>query len=80
MTLPDTLFRLHGTSSDGTDTTIRKGGRFLSGVPYLWSTFGERAFILPSRAYAEQLLADFPAELDGATIHQRALLEDETHA
>lgn len=71
MELLDVLIEIDGLLSDGTATYIMRQGRYFSGIPYRWSNFGERAYIFPSRAYAERLIARFPADLAGATVHQR---------
>lgn len=71
--LMETLWALHESpaESDGTGTYIMQNGRYLSGIPYLWSQFGERAFIFQSKMAAEDLIRRFPAELMGAEVHQR---------
>ena len=71
MDLYDILHSIHGQESDGSHTVIRKGDHYLSGTPYLWSVFAERAYIFPSRAYAAQLIGQFPEELNGAVAYER---------
>lgn len=50
---------------------------YLSGVPYLWTTFSERAFVFGSRRSAEELIAAYPKELDGARVEEREQLLEE---
>jgi hypothetical protein len=73
----DRLIELSGAGEphDGTETYIfrpsaRAAGAkaYLSGVPYLWSNFAERAFIFRDRAQAEELLREFPIALCGCTV------------
>jgi hypothetical protein len=69
----DRLIALHESDavSDGTGTYIIRRGNYLSGFPYLWSQFGERAFVFPSALIAEEVIRDCPEELAGAEVHQR---------
>lgn len=71
MDLYDALHSMDGDLSDGTGTYIMRQGHYLSGIPYLWSQFGERAYVFPSYAYATEFIEAFPDELAGATVHQR---------
>ena len=68
MTLMETLSALDGQESDGTRTYIARNGNFLSGIPYLWSAFGERAYIFASEQQARDLITQYPNELSGASI------------
>ena len=64
-------FKCAKTLTVGTKTYIyrrlptgTKGvGSYLSGTPYLFSGFGERAFIFRDAAQAESLIAEFPEDL-----------------
>lgn len=43
-------------------------GRYLSGIPYLWSAYGERAFIFADLEQAQELIKEFGKELEGCSV------------
>lgn len=45
------------------------GTRWLSGTPYLWSSFANNAFLFPNQASAVRLIMRFSDELAGCGIH-----------
>lgn len=45
--------------------------KYLSGAPYLWSTFSERAFVFESCKSAEELIKAYPRELKQARVEER---------
>lgn len=55
---------------DGTETYVydRKRNAYLSGYPYLWSCFGERAFIFRDGEQAAALIRQYPDELAGCEV------------
>lgn len=57
-----------GSPHDGTASYIRTKIGYLSGIPYLWSSDVNRAFIFRDRAQAEELIRSFPLNLSGATV------------
>lgn len=66
-----------GEGHDGTGTFIfrpaipmKRTSAYLSGFPYLWTGFGERAFIFRDKAQAEALIREFPEELAGCEARQ----------
>jgi hypothetical protein len=68
--LMDRLMQLDGSESDGTEPRIcdPKRNVWLSGSPYLWSCFGERAYVFASPSQAEAILAEFPDQLAGCEV------------
>lgn len=46
---------------------VVRGGKYLSGNPYLWSSYGDRAFVMDEDD-ARELVKKFPEELRPATI------------
>lgn len=76
--LMDKLQALHGRPRTSTTEYYivsegwQKGTiRYLSGVPYLWTTFAERAFVFDSKAQAARLIEDYPSLLEGSEIMER---------
>jgi len=49
-----------GLIHDGTETFIYRSGKYLSGKPYLWSHFPEKAFIFRDADQAKLFIAEFP--------------------
>jgi hypothetical protein len=68
--LSQRLISLNGENYDGRRAVILSGGRFLSGIPYLWTAFPERAYEL-GYFQAEELIRDFPLALGRAEIRER---------
>jgi hypothetical protein len=69
-TLIDHLLALQQLGGDGTQAFLFRRGAYLSGTPYLWSQFGERAYLFPSPVQAEETIRLFPVELRGAEVRQ----------
>ncbi len=49
-------------------TNVRKEMLYLSGHPYLWSGYSDRAFVFSSREQAEELKILFPEDLDKSQV------------
>jgi hypothetical protein len=68
--LADTLMALQRLEGDGNGTYIIRAGRYLSGIPCLWSACAARAYLFPSRIHAETVIRCYPSELQGAQVRQ----------
>lgn len=72
--LIDALVRMNGFKGDGQEARIYNPKRkaWLSGAPYLWSGFAERAYVFPSAAQANELIVNFADELGGCQVKVRS--------
>lgn len=63
MTILERLEQLHGkVPMEDAAIIVRRtlrGDSYLSGIPYLWSVFAERAFLFPCVADAQKIIDDF---------------------
>ncbi len=55
--------RIRGSQFYLFKTNVRKETLYLSGHPYLWSGYSDRAFVFSSREQAEELRELFPEDL-----------------
>jgi hypothetical protein len=58
----------------GSEFWIMRGERYLSGLPTTWTSFGEKAFVFPTKASATALIKKFAnKDLKGAYVREHKL-------
>ena len=69
MDLIDTLLEIADRPIEKPTVYLMRNTLYFSGLPTRWTQFGERAYLFPSAALAQQVMHEFPDEFAGATVH-----------